>query len=154
MRVPWWPLLNKRWLRGRGPSPSRGRMIDGPIADIEKNRIGPGAQGRYGYALLGLMARDTLQHGSAYVNGVRLHYVTQGEGPLLILLHGFPEFWYSWRYQIPALAQHFTVVHRTCEATTRATSRPASPAIILAGSPGCAGSHSHLSCRTSRYCRP
>lgn len=56
------------------------------------------------------MARDTLQHGSAYVNGVRLHYVTQGEGPLLILLHGFPEFWYSWRYQIPALAQHFTVV--------------------------------------------
>ena len=56
------------------------------------------------------MARDALKHGSAYVNGVCLHYVTQGEGPLLILLHGFPEFWYSWRYQIPALAQHFTVV--------------------------------------------
>lgn len=56
------------------------------------------------------MARDALKHGSAYVNGVRLHYVTQGEGPLLILLHGFPEFWYSWHYQIPALAKHFTVV--------------------------------------------
>ncbi len=56
------------------------------------------------------MARDALKHGSAYVNGVRLHYVTQGAGPLLILLHGFPEFWYSWRYQIPALAKHFTVV--------------------------------------------
>ena len=56
------------------------------------------------------MARDALKHGSAYVNGVRLHYVTQGVGPLLILLHGFPEFWYSWRYQIPALAKHFTVV--------------------------------------------
>ncbi len=56
------------------------------------------------------MVRGALKHGSAYVNGVRLHYVTQGEGPLLILLHGFPEFWYSWRHQIPALAKHFTVV--------------------------------------------
>ncbi|HXG21934.1 MAG TPA: alpha/beta hydrolase [Methylomirabilota bacterium] len=53
---------------------------------------------------------DSLQHGFAHVNGVRLHYVTQGEGKLVILLHGFPEFWYSWRHQIPALAQHFKVV--------------------------------------------
>ena len=37
--------------------------------------------------------------------GVRLHVVEQGEGPLIILLHGFPEFWYSWRQQIPALAE-------------------------------------------------
>ncbi len=36
--------------------------------------------------------------------GVRLHYVEQGEGPLVLLLHGFPEHWYSWRHQIPALA--------------------------------------------------
>jgi epoxide hydrolase 4 len=43
-------------------------------------------------------------HGEATVNGVRLHYVEAGEGPLVILLHGFPEFWYSWRHQIPALA--------------------------------------------------
>jgi pimeloyl-ACP methyl ester carboxylesterase len=35
---------------------------------------------------------------------VRLHYVEAGEGPLVVLLHGFPEFWYSWRYQIPELA--------------------------------------------------
>jgi pimeloyl-ACP methyl ester carboxylesterase len=41
----------------------------------------------------------------AQVNGIRLHYVEAGEGPLVILLHGFPEFWYSWRHQIPALAQ-------------------------------------------------
>lgn len=33
-----------------------------------------------------------------------LHYVEQGTGPLIVLLHGFPEFWYSWRKQIPALA--------------------------------------------------
>jgi pimeloyl-ACP methyl ester carboxylesterase len=46
-----------------------------------------------------------LAHGYAEVaDGVRLHYVEAGEGPLLVLLHGFPEFWYSWRRQIPALA--------------------------------------------------
>jgi pimeloyl-ACP methyl ester carboxylesterase len=41
----------------------------------------------------------------ASVNGVRLHYVEAGEGPLVVLLHGFPQFWYAWRYQIPALAR-------------------------------------------------
>lgn len=43
-------------------------------------------------------------HQQAIVNGVRLHYVQAGNGPLVVLLHGFPEFWYSWRHQIPALA--------------------------------------------------
>jgi len=50
------------------------------------------------------------QHGFAYVNGLRFHYVTQGAGKLLILLHGFPEFWYSWRHQILELAKSFRVV--------------------------------------------
>jgi pimeloyl-ACP methyl ester carboxylesterase len=36
---------------------------------------------------------------------VRLHWVERGEGPLVVLLHGFPEFWYGWRHQIPALAE-------------------------------------------------
>jgi pimeloyl-ACP methyl ester carboxylesterase len=50
-------------------------------------------------------------HHEAVVNGVRLHYVEAGSGPLVILLHGFPEFWYSWRFQIPALvAAGFRVV--------------------------------------------
>src|SRR5713226_3289500 len=57
-----------------------------------------------------LMATETWQHGFATTNGIRLHYVEQGEGPLMVLLHGFPEFWYSWRYQIPVLAQRFHVV--------------------------------------------
>ena len=35
----------------------------------------------------------------------RLHYVEAGQGPLVVSLHGFPEFWYSWRYQIPALIE-------------------------------------------------
>jgi pimeloyl-ACP methyl ester carboxylesterase len=47
-----------------------------------------------------------LTHGEAQVGGgVRLHYVEAGEGPLVVLLHGFPEFWYSWRRQIAPLAQ-------------------------------------------------
>ena len=37
-------------------------------------------------------------------NGVRLHVVEQGEGPVVLLCHGFPESWYSWRHQLPALA--------------------------------------------------
>jgi pimeloyl-ACP methyl ester carboxylesterase len=40
----------------------------------------------------------------AELSEVRLHYVEQGEGPLVVLLHGFPEAWFGWRFQIPALA--------------------------------------------------
>jgi pimeloyl-ACP methyl ester carboxylesterase len=45
-----------------------------------------------------------LAHGEASVNGVSLHWAEEGEGPLVVLLHGFPEFWYSWHHQLPALA--------------------------------------------------
>jgi pimeloyl-ACP methyl ester carboxylesterase len=44
-----------------------------------------------------------LAHREALVNGVRLHYVEGGLGQLVVLLHGFPEFWYCWRRQLPAL---------------------------------------------------
>ncbi len=47
----------------------------------------------------------TVEHRYADLGEVRLHYVEAGEGPLVVLLHGFPEFWYSWRFQIPALAE-------------------------------------------------
>jgi pimeloyl-ACP methyl ester carboxylesterase len=47
---------------------------------------------------------DIWAHGYALIDGLRLHYVEAGTGPPVILLHGFPEFWYSWRRQIPALA--------------------------------------------------
>ncbi|MBE9013507.1 alpha/beta hydrolase [Pseudanabaenaceae cyanobacterium LEGE 13415] len=56
------------------------------------------------------MSDSPWQHQFIEANQVRLHYVTQGEGDLVLLLHGFPEFWYSWRFQIPALARHFKVV--------------------------------------------
>jgi epoxide hydrolase 4 len=52
-----------------------------------------------------------LRSGYADLGEVRLHYVEAGEGPLVVLLHGFPEFWFSWRFQIPALvAAGFRVV--------------------------------------------
>jgi pimeloyl-ACP methyl ester carboxylesterase len=53
---------------------------------------------------------DELRHEFIKVNGIRMHYVTMGNGSLIILLHGFPEFWYSWRYQIPTLSDQFKVV--------------------------------------------
>jgi pimeloyl-ACP methyl ester carboxylesterase len=45
-----------------------------------------------------------IAHRYADLGDVRLHYVEAGTGPLVLLLHGFPEFWYSWRRQISALA--------------------------------------------------
>ena len=52
-----------------------------------------------------------IRHGYAIVNGVRLHYAATGSGDaLVLLLHGFPEFWYSWRHQLDALGKHFHVV--------------------------------------------
>ena len=53
----------------------------------------------------------SIRHGYASVNGIRLHYVEAGSGDkLVILLHGFPEFWYSWRKQLDALSGSFHVV--------------------------------------------
>ena len=50
------------------------------------------------------------EHNYVKANSVQLHYVTQGRGELLILLHGLFEFWYSWRHQLPHLSRHFKVV--------------------------------------------
>jgi pimeloyl-ACP methyl ester carboxylesterase len=52
----------------------------------------------------GLEAQPELREGFAEVGDVRLHYVEAGNGPLVVLLHGFPEFWFGWRLQIAALA--------------------------------------------------
>ncbi len=51
----------------------------------------------------GLLPSD-LREGYAEIGDVRLHYVEAGDGPLIVLLHGFPEFWYGWRRQIQPLA--------------------------------------------------
>ncbi len=44
-------------------------------------------------------------HGFVHANGIRMHYVEAGSGPLVVLCHGWPESWYSWRHQLLALAQ-------------------------------------------------
>ena len=49
-------------------------------------------------------------HGFATSGDVKVHYVTLGSGPLVVLIHGFPDYWYSWRYQMPALSRQFQVV--------------------------------------------
>ncbi len=46
-----------------------------------------------------------LAHRFVSTNGIRMHIAEQGEGPLVILCHGFPESWYSWRHQLAALAE-------------------------------------------------
>jgi pimeloyl-ACP methyl ester carboxylesterase len=54
---------------------------------------------------------SSIRHGYAQVGDVRLHYAECGEGErLVLLLHGFPECWYSWRYQLRALGTRFRVV--------------------------------------------
>jgi pimeloyl-ACP methyl ester carboxylesterase len=49
-------------------------------------------------------AAGALEHRFVQTNGIRMHYVEAGTGPLVLLCHGFPEIWYSWRHQLPALA--------------------------------------------------
>jgi pimeloyl-ACP methyl ester carboxylesterase len=45
-----------------------------------------------------------MEHFHAQLDSVRLHVAAEGDGRPVVLLHGFPEFWYSWRHQLPALA--------------------------------------------------
>ena len=49
--------------------------------------------------------RTTITHRTIETNGIRMHVAEQGEGPLVVLCHGFPESWYSWRHQLAALAE-------------------------------------------------
>ena len=54
---------------------------------------------------------DRVTHGYAVSDsGVKIHYASLGQGPLVVMIHGFPDFWYSWRHQMAALAQDFQVV--------------------------------------------
>ena len=51
-----------------------------------------------------------VEHNFITINGINLHYVSQGTGKLMLMLHGFPEFWYSWRHQIAEFANDYQVV--------------------------------------------
>ena len=81
----------------KNPSPATGAPDTAPApADTAAGLI-PGVELREGYAQVS--------------DDVRLHYVEAGQGPLVVLLHGFPEFWFGWRQQIaPLAAAGFRVV--------------------------------------------
>ena len=51
-----------------------------------------------------------VKHGFADSNGVKIHYATLGKGPLVVMILGFPDYWYSWRHQMEALAEDHQVV--------------------------------------------
>lgn len=63
------------------------------------------AQGEEENALL-----TQVEHGYADNDGVKIHYASIGEGPLVVMLHGFPDYWYTWRNQMMALKDRFRVV--------------------------------------------
>ena len=52
----------------------------------------------------------TFSHHMASVNGTQIHYVIGGHGDPIVLLHGWPETWYSWHLVMPALAKNYTVI--------------------------------------------
>ncbi len=51
-----------------------------------------------------------VKHGYADSNGVKIHYATMGSGPLMVMIHGFPDFWYTWRSQMEVFANSYQVV--------------------------------------------
>ena len=56
------------------------------------------------------LAADDVEHKYAENNGVKIHYAAMGEGPMVVFIHGFPDFWYSWRHQMNGLKDDFRVV--------------------------------------------
>ena len=57
-----------------------------------------------------MVSTDNYRHSFINTNGIDLHYVSEGSGKLMLMLHGFPEFWYSWRHQIEEFASDYHVV--------------------------------------------
>jgi epoxide hydrolase 4 len=51
-----------------------------------------------------------VKNGYADSNGVKIHYASLGKGPLMIMIHGFPDFWYTWRAQMEVLSKNFQCV--------------------------------------------
>jgi len=53
---------------------------------------------------------SNLEHHTASIGGLKMHWVEAGHGEPVVLLHGFPETWYCWRHQIPALASRYRLI--------------------------------------------
>jgi len=76
--------------------------------------LASGAKGLWAMALMGtaipaFAIDDLVEHKYVENNGVRIHYAITGRGPLIVFIHGFPDFWYSWRYQMTQLKDDFRV---------------------------------------------
>src|SRR5262249_27091204 len=81
------------------------RRIAGRVA--EQGGVGRGSGGGPGSGKIPAMAGSDMTgitHRTVETNGIRMHVAEQGAGPLVVLCHGFPESWYSWRHQLAALA--------------------------------------------------
>ena len=75
-------------------------------------------------------AMPEVTHRRVATNGIRVHVAEQGEGPLIILCHGFPECWYSWRHQLSALAK---AGFRAVAPDLRGYGRSDRPEAVIAG---------------------
>jgi pimeloyl-ACP methyl ester carboxylesterase len=53
---------------------------------------------------------DRVSHHYVDSDGVKIHYASVGEGPLVVMIHGWPDFWFTWHHQMAALADSFRVV--------------------------------------------
>jgi len=53
---------------------------------------------------------ERVEHGYADSGGVKIHYTSLGSGPLMVMMHGFPDYWYTWRYQMEALSADYQCV--------------------------------------------
>lgn len=60
--------------------------------------------------LLNAEIMQKVEHGYVNNEGVKIHYVTIGKGPLVVMLHGFPDYWYTWRNQMEVLSEQYQMV--------------------------------------------
>ena len=74
-------------------------------------------------ATAGANVFSRVEHHQTDSDGVSIHYVTLGEGPVVLFVHGFPDFWYTWREQMAALSGDF----KTVAMDTRANNRSGKP---------------------------
>jgi pimeloyl-ACP methyl ester carboxylesterase len=77
----------------------------GTSASITRSAFAPFAAPAHLAGLRREAQMDGVAHRTIETNGIHLHLAEQGDGPLVVLCHGFPESWYSWRHQLTALAE-------------------------------------------------
>ena len=86
------------------PAFSKKRLCAFKSQQEQRSRVGS-ARKPTGYSLLAYRTANEMNHRFIRSNGIKMHIAEDGEGPLVVLCHGFPELWYSWRHQLKALAE-------------------------------------------------